>query len=340
MTVDAGGDTKRQEFVYQADLWLADFTQQGAQDLVDLEKRLSALEKNTVVDSNADLRAAAMYFHATFDNKFDNTKAAAYHDAFLKGKTVSQVPFLGKLVLMTQIKSQLDTSGPAGDRIDKALTIDRELRELYPNYANGHVIAAALMSMQADALGSGANPNSTNATPLQNNAADELNRASALDPEMMRIVRLNNLELPVDLLKELDENPRNPALAKRLASYAATNIDPLARAILVSDVLTHQAVDMTLLQATRRGLGERRIAKAIAAIPTGNANPEARANAMLSIAQQFLDIDCYLPAENWLKSATKALGSEKAESVLTQKFDDLRGNLAKAKISRSLLAVI
>jgi hypothetical protein len=113
------------------------------------------------------------------------------------------------------------------------------------------------------------------------------------------------------------------------------DIDPIARAILVSDVLTHQAVDRILLRAIRRGMGERNISRAIAELPE---NPEQRAAAMLSIAQQSLAINSYLPAEAWLDSLQKTAAA--SDPALKQRIACLRQAIIHSKMSSDLAAVI
>jgi len=225
--------------------------------------------------------------------------------------------------------------------VESALKTTQELRTLYPTYANGHILAAALTGMQADALASSETRDPNKEAALRRTVSDELRRAGALDPDLMRIVHLSNSELPADLLQDLDESPRSPNLAARLSAFASKDIDPLARAVLGSDVLTHLAVDRTILHAARRGVGERRVARAIRAFPANAPKPEQRASAMASIAQQFLDMDGYLPAESWAQSARKALAEvPSADPALSHRIDAISQAVAQSKISADLAAVI
>jgi hypothetical protein len=338
--VDGEHDGNRKQFSYQADLWLADFTQERSVDLSDLLARLSLLENNDLSKTNGDLRASALYLKANMEDDFDTAAAKQYEQTLLDGKTASQAPFLGKLVLMVQIKAELDRVAPAADRVEAALKITQQLRALYPNYPNGHILAAALSGMQADALASGESRDPNKEAALRKGMSDELARAGALEPDLIRIIRLDNSELPADVLKDLDENPRSPNLTARLSAFASREIDPLARTVLVSEVLAHLAVDRTILHAARRGVGERRVARAIAALP-GSAKPEQRAGAMASIAQQFLDMNGYLPAENWAQSARNALaGTPNADPALSRRIDAIFQATAQSKISQDLAAVI
>jgi len=108
---------------------------------------------------------------------------------------------------------------------------------------------------------------------------------------------------------------------------------------VASEVLAHLVVDRTILYATRRGLGERRVARAIAELPS--ATLEQQASRRAAIAQQFLDIDSYLPAENWLESARKAVAaSSNADSTVRHQVEAISQSLEQAKISNSLAAVI
>jgi hypothetical protein len=94
-----------------------------------------------------------------------------------------------------------------------------------------------------------------------------------------------------------------------------------------------------MLYAVRRGVGERRASLAIAALP--KAKPEQQAGSMAAIAQQFLDIDSYLPAESWLQSARNALAaSANADPAAKQRVDSISQALVQAKISVDLAAVI
>ncbi len=335
------GEGNRKQFSYQADLWLADFTQKHSVDLNELLARLSLLENNELSNANADLRAASLYLKANVEGQFDEAAAQHYRATVLDGKTASQAPFLGKLVLMAQIKAELDRAASAGERVDAALKTTQDLRTLYPNYANGHVLAAALTGMQADALGSAETADPNKEAALRKRASDELTRAGTLDPYLMRIVSLSNVELPADVLADLDEKPRTPSLAGRLSAFASKEIDPLARAVLGSDVLTHLAVDRAILHGARRGVGERRVARAMAALPGSVAKPEERANAMALIAQQFLDIDDYLAAEGWAQSARKALaGVQGADASLSRRIDAICQAASQSKMSADWAAVI
>ncbi len=341
MDINGDSDSARKEFAYQADTWLSDFTQKTSVDVSDLVRRLTLLQSNRSIAASPDLQAASLYLRAEFYGDVDAKAANQFRETFLNGKTPQQAPFLGKLVLMTQIKAELDREASASDRVTSALKATQQLQALYPNYANGHILAAALLGMQADAMASGENSDSSQETELRREVRAEVERASFLDPDLMRIVRLNSSELPADLLKDLDESPHSPGLAARLGRYASTDIDPLARSILVSDVLTHQAVDRAILRATRRGVGERRIAHLIATLPASNTNPQQRVTAMVSIAQQLLAIDAYLPAERWAQSAGKTLaGAKEADPSLSQKVDSLCQAVAQSKISGDLAAVI
>ena len=335
LAVDGENDGKRKEFVYQADLWLADFTQKRSVSLSDLLKRLQVLESNDLSKANGDLRAASLYLNP-------NTGAITqYKGTFLQGKTALQVPFLGKLALMAQIKAALDCQAPATSRVESALKETQDLRTLYPNYANGYILAAAFTGMQADVLLNGENRDPNQQIVLRKQVSAGLERAAALDPDLMRVVRLTTLDLPQDILKDLDENPRTPSLAARLSTFASNGIDPLARVILTSDVLTHLAVDRTILQASRRGIGERRIAHAIASLPISGSDPSKRASAMASIAQQYLDINSYLPAERWVQSARKALqGAQHSDSSLSKLIDSIGQAVQQSPISDGLSAVI
>jgi hypothetical protein len=341
LSIDGGNDSNHQQFWYQADLWLADFTQKHSVAESDLMARLALLENNNLGKANGDLQAASLYLKANTEGNFDGAAAKRYTETVLAGKTASQAPFLGKLVLMTQIKAELDHAAPASERVESALKITQRLRTLYPNYANGHILAAALSAMQADAVANGETSNLNREAALRTSVSDELTRAASLDPELMRIIRLAHSELPADVLKDLDENPRTPNLAARLSAFASNNIDPLARAVLGSDVLTHLAVDRTVLHAARLGVGERRVARAIAALPASAAKPEQRASAMALIAQQFLDMNSYLAAESWAQSAKKALaGAKNADAALSSRIDTIGQAAAQAKISEDLAAVI
>jgi hypothetical protein len=341
LAVDSERDSKHQEFNYQADVWLADLTQKRSVAWSDLVRRLSVLESNDWSDSNGDLSAAAIYLKADSAGQLDSGAATHYVQRFVEGKTASQVPFMGKLVLMARIKGILNGGAGASARVNQALKATQELRTLYPKYANGHILAAALMGMQADALASGANPDSNQEATLRKGVSGELSHAASLDPDLLRIVRLTSLNLPADLLKDLDEKPHSPDLAARLGEFAASDIDPLARGILTSDVLTHLAVNRTILHATRRGIGEHRAARAIAALPASAAKPEQQAAAMVAIAEQFFDIDSYLPAESWAQSARKALANiPQPDPALNKRIDSLAKSLEQAKISDKLAAVI
>jgi hypothetical protein len=340
MDVAGDSDSVRKEFAYQADIWLADFSQKTSVNASDLIKRLTLLEGNQLASSSADLQAANIYLRAELYGDFDPAAANRFRETFLNGKSVQQTPFMGKLVLMTQLKADLDREAPASERVKSCLQTTERLRALYPNYANGHLLAALLLGMQADGLANNETRDANREAELRKEVSAEIARAASLDPDLLRIVRLNNTALPADLLRDMDENPRNPGLAGRLGKYASTDIDPLARAILVSDVLTHQAVDRAILNATRRGVGERRIARAIKSLPA-SANPQQRASAMVSIAQQFFDIDSYLPAESWAEAAEKTLaGANETDPKLKNKMDSLCEALTQAKISTDLTAVI
>ena len=340
LAVDGEHDSKRKEFSYQADLWLADFTQKHSVSWSDLTVRLAVLESSDLSESNGDLRAASLYLKAATSGSLDNAVTARYAQTFIEGKTPSQVPFMGKLVLMTRIKTDLDGEAPVGNRINTALKETQELRTLYPKYANGHILAAAFMGMQADALTSGANRDANKETVLRKGVTDELTHAASLDADLLRIVRLAAVNLPPDLVKDLDENPKGADLAARLGAFASTDIDPLARSILTSKALTYLAVNRTILHATRRGVGERRAARAIAALQAGG-KPEQQAAAMVSIARQFFDINGYLPAESWVQSARKALAAApQPDPALNQRLDSLGKALEQAKISAELSAVI
>jgi hypothetical protein len=242
---------------------------------------------------------------------------------------------------MTQIKAQLDRTAPASDRVESALKITQELRNLYPSYANGHILTAALTGMQADALANAETRDPNKETALRKRASDELTRAASLDPNLMRFVRLSNAELPADVLNDLDEKPRTPNLAARLSVYASKEIDPLARAVLTSEVLSHLAVDRAILHAARRGVGERRVVRAIAALPPSASKSEERVSAMATIAQQLLDINGYLAAEEWAQSARKALAAiQSADAGLSRRIDAITQAAAQSKMSEDLAAVI
>jgi len=341
LAIDGESDGNRKQFSYQADLWLADFTQKHSADVNELVARLSLLENNGLSNANADLRAASLYLKANVEGTYDGTAVQHYKQTILDGKTASQAPFLGKLVLMAQIKAELDRAAPAGERIDSALKITQELRTLYPNYANGHILTAALSGMQADALANSETRDRDKETALRKRATNELTRAGTMDPNLMRLVSLSNTELPDDLLNDLDRNPRSPNLAARLSAFASKEIDPQARAVLMSDVLTHLAVDRAILHAARRGVGERRVARAIAALPAVVSRPQERAGAMASIAEQFLDMNGYLAAERWAQTARKALaGTESTDAALSGRIDAICRAAAQSKISEDLAAVI
>ena len=338
LSVDGGSNSRRQEFYYQADLWLADFTQKNSVDVSDLVRRLAVLESNGLINEDNDLRAASLYLRANISGAPDTAAIAHYRETVLNGNSSAKAPFLGKLVLMTQIKAELDSAAIPSERVASALKVTQELRALYPNYPNGHLLTAMLLGMQADSLASGEAHDSQKEAVLRKIVSDELSRASMLDPALMRIVRLTTAELPEGLLKDMDEDPRRPEVAVRLSAFASSEIVPLVRTIMASDVLGHLTVDRTILYATRRGIGERKVTRAIAALPT--AKPERQAAIMATIAQEFLDIDSYLPAESWLEAARKAAESETTDATLKHQMDSVSQSLVQAKLSTNLATVI
>ena len=102
----------RKQYAYNADLWLADFVQGHSTDANNLVKRLGALEENPLADANLDLKAASIYLNARLGGQLGAAPSAEYSRRYLDGKTSAQVPFLGKLVLVsTRINSDLDQSG-------------------------------------------------------------------------------------------------------------------------------------------------------------------------------------------------------------------------------------
>jgi hypothetical protein len=306
------------QFAYQADLWLADFTETHATPLSDLLARLDALGK-----SNSDLQAASIYLKA------DSVAAAAYVKSVLQGKRPEQVPLLGKLALMTQIKSTLDQGGSPVARVEAALKQIEQLQKLYPKYANGYILKAELTGMLAD----NAIDNPSGPVAFQKLIGENLAQAEGLNPALVRIVRLNAISLPADLLKGLDTNPHGVGLTARLGEFATTQIAPLARAVVVSTGLTRVATERTLLRATRRSLGELKVTHTIAALPPSG---EKRAAAMLSIAQQLFDIDSFLPAQSWVTQAAQV----QHDAALDQRIDCLRKAIEQAKISTALPAAI
>ena len=62
---------------------------------------------------------------------------------------------------------------------------------------------------------------------------------------------------------------------------------------------------------------------------------------MASIAQQLLDVDDYLAAENWAQSARKALaGVQGADAALSRRIDAICQVASQSKISEDLAALI
>jgi len=341
MDVNGDSDSARKEFDYQADTWLSDFTQQSSVNANDLIKRLTLLQSNSFSSDQADLQAASLYLRSEIYGDFDTAAAKHFDERFLKDQHSQPVPYLGKLVLMTQIKAELDQQASPKQRVASALILSQTLRQLYPNYANGHILAATLLGMQADTLANAESRDPGQESALRKEIGAEVSRASVLDPDLSRIVRLSQSTLPADLLKDLDENPHKAGLTVSLERYASIDLDPLARSILVSDVLTHQAVDRAILRAIRSGVGERRIAHTLASLAATVGNPQQRASVMISAAQQFLALDNYLPAELWAESAQQTLAAAKdADPALRQKIDALCETLMHSKISPDLAAVI
>jgi hypothetical protein len=311
-----GGEAK--QFAYQADLWLTDFTQTHSTPLPELLAKLDALGQ-----TNGDLQAASIYLNG------NSGAVANYVQTFLEGKRPEQVPFLGKLALMAQIKATLDNSGSPVARVEAALKQTQQLQALYPKYANGYLASAMLMAMQADCAAGDAR----HGAALRETVTANLTRAESLDPALVRIVRLNAISLPADLLKDLDKDPKAAGLNARLTEFATNEIAPLARTILVSNALTRVASERTMLRAARRSLGELKAEHAVAALP---ASAEKRAPAMLSIAQQFFDIDSFLLAQHWVTLAAQA----QHDTALSQRIDLLNNSIEQAKLSPALPAVI
>jgi hypothetical protein len=62
---------------------------------------------------------------------------------------------------------------------------------------------------------------------------------------------------------------------------------------------------------------------------------------MVSIAEQFLEMNGYLAAERWAQSARKALeGAQSRDAVLSRRIDAICRAAAQSKISEELAAVI
>ena len=303
--------------------------------------RLALLEANPLSSSNGDLQAAWLYLESEVEGRFDSAAVANYDKTFLEGKKASQVPFLGKLAVMAHIKELLDSPGPATARVAAAVNETEQLRALYPGYANGHALVAALTAMQADALSSGPRHDENREQTLRKTVTDELAKTASLDPLLFKIMQLSSLTLPPDITKDLDENPHGLKAASSLSEFAATNIDPFARSILTSRVLTQLAVSRTMLHAMRVSIGERRVAQSISELPALAEQTFQRGALMVSVAEQLADIEEYVAAETWMELAQQQLASAGAgASEFTRRLNTLSATIGGARISTTIPALL
>ncbi len=343
VSVDESSDTAGKAYKLKADLWLASFSEAHVRDVNTLMRQLLALEEDGGSSSNGDLIAASLYLSAQLGNQIDPDGIQRYRERFLAGKQSSQVPFLGKLVLITQIKRDLDQPGSIKNRLDKALTELRELERLYPNYANAKVLAGMLLGSQADiaSRGPAPAPAPNSESKLREGVQTTLARAATLDPELVQVVRLANFVLPPDILKDLDESPQNADLPKRLAVFANANAMPLARSVLVSEVLSQTAVDRALLHAIRRGVGERRADKLIASARASGQKPEDRLSTLVNLSESLFSIGSFALAEEWTAVARGSVSAVKPpDPAMIDRITTLETSLQNAKLSAGFTEVI
>jgi hypothetical protein len=335
-----GEAARNTAFDYKADLWLADFTQAHFVDANNLMKRLASLEEDQLSTSNGDIKAASIYLRARLNNQVEDREISEYLDAFLNHKQSGRVPFLGKLVLVTKIKRELDAQGKAEDRLALAASDVERLKDLYPRYANAYVLSAKLAGLQADLALWSETPSTQKGLELRKRVQLAVDRASSLDPELMQIVRLVNLQMPPDIVKDLDENPKLPDLPQRLTTFLSASVMPLAQTVVVSNVLSQTVVDRSVLHAMRRGVGELRAQKLIASLHTIRA-PDQRLTAMVTISQSLLDLDDFALAESWARSANMTLATMQApDPTLVDRVKTIQKTVENAKLSASFAEVI
>ena len=275
-------------------------------------------------------------------NGADPAELTRYRGTFLNGKKPSDVPFMGKLVLVVELKHHLDVPGTVEARIAEANQTARDLVCLYPNYANAYVIVAKLAAFEVDAhvRGPGTNSDVRGSRTLKDIQAN-LDRASGLDRDLANVVRLANLNLPPDIIMDLDENPSKPDLLQRLTAFATSTVMPLSQSLLVSEALSSVATDRTLLHAIRRGVGEKRINKLLADIRSGSQKPQDQIQGYVAISEAFLGIDDFLLAEKWAQAARKMInGAPAPDPGLADRLKAVEAELTNRRLSAMVSEIV
>ena len=351
------------------DQWLADFWQRHlGENPVELSRRLNHLidtpSTHDQIEADGEIQAANLYLQVTYSNDLtapanapaaiQATRArlvdqiAKYKRKFLY-KTNSkdgpdavvsyqdQVPVLGKLVAMAEIRLILDDqTRDVQARLTTAGQIVNELlsAKAYSRYAPGLLLRAQFTSAQFE-LRRDSFKYKPDKVSEKDRISEETIRAAiqqdadaafAADPELARYVRFRTASLPPDLvtvLKTIGTTPpdkraalRNPA-GTPLEATAASQLDLFAHQLydLVDPLLgipslTQAKVERQICRAIRLDLGEADLNQKITESRTKYDNgiaPEALLKLYLEIIESATNLGKPQLAEAWLAESQQLI---------------------------------
>jgi tetratricopeptide (TPR) repeat protein len=237
------------------------------------------------------------------------------------GGSPQDLPALGYLVLMTDLRMQLDDSGtPVPTRIQTAAAITDQLVNLYPKYAVGFLLRAELKSTTIDADEYRATAQSSpsfDGVKLRNDVEQDLEKVTSLDPLLMRYAYLCCTEMPRDAVDSITklisvESTKRSAddttAAQKSVKQYAEGLRASAQEVFQWQELADIEVEQATARAIRRDVGERKLldlATEARAMLTGNDPATVQFDKCLEVGQAAIQIDRPDIAQIWIDSATQ-----------------------------------
>lgn len=324
------GDQRR-HFMVVRDQWLSTFWQRRiGQDTLEMLQAFNSLmtdaSYSAFARSDPELTAAEIYIKASyFPDQAAGGSVAAIEDykTRLVGRT-SRRPVLGRLVFMSQARISLnDGTKPIEARLKDVAAIADALLAVpdYRRYAPGLVlrsqVAVHLLELERDRLNSSITDEVI--TERSKKVTEDVEMASAADPNLARYMRFRSRPLPNEVTKNILEWSKKSAqdraakeggdlqtkVAKQINDYAA-ELERLIRPLLGVEVLSRAKVERQLLYAMRSGVGELQLKEQIEAARKSKRDGKAAAElyaAYKAVSDTAIVLGKLQLAEAWLNES-------------------------------------
>lgn len=341
----------RRDYFYRRDLWLADFTQGHRIDPLQIVNRLNGIEvtygpggtsHSDFETADGELLGASIYIKARYQNQFDQKKIDDFRARFLTGKNSTNVPFTGKLVLISELVSVADNQQQPSllQRTNATANILSELGTLYPRYAMGQILIAEQLGAKSDLSRMGLTQASDSGTLAIQKSIDA---ATTYDRNLVSAYQLSNIQLSDTLIKAIADPNKAADAQTQLNGLVQNTLLPLARGLYGSETLSRAIVLRQTADAVQRARDLTALNSAISAARDASQNDPNKNNIFLKfldVAEKAEQLNLLLVSEQWLTNAKTVQESTNAIAPAdVSRMNNLANKLQVANLSSRLFQI-